>query len=61
MADADKGRIKIINNSGEESYLIEVPEGLSDIVKVFWDDNIVATVSKKKKHIRLIDIEKEDS
>lgn len=61
MADADKNRIKIINKSGEESFMIAVPEGLSDIVKVFWDDNIKATVSKKKKHIRLIDIEKDKS
>lgn len=61
MADADKGKIKIINSSGEAGFLIEVPEGLADIVKVFWDDNIVATVSKKKKQIRLIDIEKDDS
>jgi hypothetical protein len=61
MADADKGKIKIINSSGDNSFLIEVPEGLTDIVKMFWDDNIIATVSKKKKHIRLIDIEKENS
>lgn len=49
MADAELNRIRIVDDkdSKESKFTITVSEGMSDIVRIFFDDRVRAVVRKK--------------
>ncbi|NDW11169.1 hypothetical protein D0T56_16110 [Dysgonomonas sp. 520] len=58
-ASAKTNSVDIIQESGD-SIRLKVPDGLSDIVKKYWDDNVVIEYMKKtpkSKTLHLINIE----
>lgn len=57
VADGLKGSIQILPESGITQN-IEVPSGLSDIVKIFWEEKVKVTFIKKGKKIILQDLDK---
>lgn len=57
MADADTGKIRLVNEDGKTHY-ITVPNGLTDIVRLYWEDKVTLTISKTAKKSRLVDIDK---
>ncbi|MFN0201063.1 MAG: hypothetical protein ACKVTZ_06055, partial [Bacteroidia bacterium] len=56
FADGGKNKIKLVNK--DIAHTVDVPEGLSDIVKLHWEDHVKLTVKKKGSKYILIDIEK---
>jgi len=57
IADANKNKVVIMQDS--EKIEMKVPDGLSDIVKKYWNENVtVEYFQKNKKEKLLIDIEK---
>lgn len=59
VADANKNTVEIYESSGKR-YKLDVPEGLNDIVKEYWDTEVFAFVSRKKRKYRLLSIESKD-
>lgn len=57
MADADSSKIRLVNEEGK-IYNITVPNGLTDIVRVYWEDTVTLTIAKTSKKSTLVDINK---
>lgn len=58
LSAADKmGKVWITSNDGEKTSII-VPEGLSDIVKTYWDEEVCITYQLVNKKKSLMDIDK---
>ena len=58
-ADAISNKITIIDTENKKTT-INVPDGLDDIVKMHWDNNVIATVKRKGNKIILMDIDNEE-
>lgn len=58
-ADGFSNKITLINDE-DKKFQINVPDGLDDIVKMYWDDNVIVTIKKSGKHFQLIDINKDE-
>ncbi len=55
-ADGDKNNFRL--NSGGKNYIIIVPEGLNDIVKKYWKEEVIIKGTEEKQNtIRLTDID----
>lgn len=57
FANATTNQIHIIPESGKPQKII-VPSGLSDIVKIYWEDEVQVTLLHKGRSVVLGDIEK---
>jgi hypothetical protein len=56
-ADSEKHKIKLITDTSTKYYII-VPEGLGDIVRNYWEENVKIKCVKTSKGLKLIDINK---
>lgn len=56
MADADNNTIRLV--SEKETHKITVPSGLTDLVRLYWEDYVTLTISKTAKRSKLVDIDK---
>lgn len=58
LSAADKmGKVWVTSNDGERTSII-VPEGLSDIVKTYWDEEVCVTFQTVNRRKCLLDIDK---
>ncbi len=63
MADAEMKRIRIVDDkdSKDSKFTIAVSEGMSDLVRIFFDDRVRATVRKKSATLyELVDMDKDE-
>ncbi len=56
-ADADTSKIKINADEGG-IYSIKVPQGMRDIVKMYWEEQTKVTFRRKGKRLTLLDLDK---
>jgi hypothetical protein len=57
VADSTKNIIQIINDAGTIQKIV-VPNGLAEIVKIFWEEEVSATVVKERHRMILRELNK---
>ena len=55
-ANAVNNKITIVEKISREKYYLEVPEGLNNIVKEYWDVEVFASISKNRQRYSLLEI-----
>lgn len=58
MSAADNlGKVKITSSNGERTTII-VPDGLTDIVKTYWEEEVTIRFKSEKNKKTLLDIDR---